>query len=1374
MSEDPRLGHGSASHHSSDPRRDHMSSATQNLPEQDRPNLKRSRDEYERVDSDHMSDLTSVRRGQTASQDPINVVRRQEARHPFIPGIEVQRWHDQIRRNFPFARSPDSDPTGFGTLQSLTAHSSTSSTSPCALRSGQTSSAQRRARDLQRTAPPARLPHYHTRTPSGPTLPQGHFHGTRDPRLESGGTPDANGTALEFNGLKYVPTGARKQYSASDATLLSTVSSETKNLPHIFIPGTFLPPQQSTVPHLYGFLRQYVRGNSKVHLDSSGYYVTFENDQHGRDDLEACHRAKHRSQLFGQYTLEMMPFPHGQATGVDPQPGTNASPTEMRDVQLSSEIPVQPPGRIDADAGVSESVGMQENAAKANDENDWFTDPAAEASPQSRLPNTLHTSSPAANTNSSGQKPSPFRVPSRDKDDSGSSISSWTDFSASKPMKCHICKAAAVTESEALAQCSTCPRRYHRRCHALPQIPLELSSDHVWQCKRCVKKHVAPKSHRKTSPLAINSFIPSLAQAMDTESQPKGDRSARIDFEPTEHVDGSRLTAAAIAFVPPYDDSAVGIDPVDDGPRPNTGDRVERSVEDAPFSAEQPTEEADDLVKKSFNDSPSQLRKNDTLEMIRTTTDKPDSRGASAPDRKHHKWSGVAADRDIVMAGKSAQFSEQSSFERAYAEHERLAAPPEASTTPAVTCEARRSLDKTSDIPEAHDSAFEGVEDGHENKVTETGAAACQPEGSGALKSGLQNTASGPSTKRSKLQRVKCDKCNRNIAYNPSGKRLCTHCKREPAKSVRINDDATGAGSSKEKPDQPLREVSHKDQSLSPVNQVQGLLIRKPKVFLSKKPLSRSIGVRHVAAETPRGQLNHMSSQVEEPPQSKGHDSDLDFWKPRQNSSGEGQHVPSTTERPLSTADNETEDVVTATPSLDSITHRGNMDEPIAHEEENKKRQSFRSAARSSSDLGDSNARPVGTYKTLIGMALLSQKGVPMMSKEIVQWVADNIPGYVRDKNGNWENGLKATVTMHQEGNPSKNKPLWKPQDKTVPPFYWTLLPGVEKHLMRWDPERKQAVPAVRESPFSTRHEVAIGTADVDSPSKPEDAMSLVSTNYGRERERPFKKRKTAHETAPAIVGQPSCIQRPKSRPTRADQAPVSVTRGLSVESMPLSGRRPLVSKRPNTPSAPTPVATTISGDNSMALDQPILDRGLSTAKRPVPHTTTVTTAPCTSLQRDEHDSIAQSIKDEAETLDFTAMSLFEEWPEYDPGNAFDRAAKLHEIKQRPNRKQRMRQGQDPWSAWTPNRLSNSETSGQTSASFARQYRSPRKQIIGIDPDNFDASDVTPCETIEELFGVPPDPIAIMSEGQIAFRDGTRNEDGSLPRAREIFKTGYA
>ncbi|KAK5149278.1 hypothetical protein LTS14_010983, partial [Recurvomyces mirabilis] len=50
--------------------------------------------------------------------------------------------------------------------------------------------------------------------------------------------------------------------------------------------------------------------------------------------------------------------------------------------------------------------------------------------------------------------------------------------------------------------------------------------------------------------------------------------------------------------------------------------------------------------------------------------------------------------------------------------------------------------------------------------------------------------------------------------------------------------------------------------------------------------------------------------------------------------------------------------------------------------------------------------------------------------------------------------------------------------------------------------------------------------------------------------------------------------------------------------------------------------------------------------------------------------SLAERIRADADNIDYSAKSLFDEWPQYDPKYEVDNVAKLQEIKQRPTRKQ--------------------------------------------------------------------------------------------------------
>ena len=46
------------------------------------------------------------------------------------------------------------------------------------------------------------------------------------------------------------------------------------------------------------------------------------------------------------------------------------------------------------------------------------------------------------------------------------------------------------------------------------------------------------------------------------------------------------------------------------------------------------------------------------------------------------------------------------------------------------------------------------------------------------------------------------------------------------------------------------------------------------------------------------------------------------------------------------------------------------------------------------------------------------------------------------------------------------------------------------------------------------------------------------------------------------------------------------------------------------------------------------------------------------------------------------------------------------------------------------------------------------------------------CATLEEFFGLPDKPIPFIDRGQLAYRDGTRGEDGELPRVKYKYPTG--
>lgn len=160
-----------------------------------------------------------------------------------------------------------------------------------------------------------------------------------------------------------------------------------------------------------------------------------------------------------------------------------------------------------------------------------------------------------------------------DKDDSSSALTG-SDSSASKGSKCHVCKTRAMSDVEALVPCSTCVRKYHRRCHPGSSPPADSDSLSTWQCRRCVRLQVAPKSGLSNASFPAASPVPSEGQSGVTDSP-----AIEIERElETDRPQAGELTSTASA--PSSKPSAA---------QNNGADAAAAS-----------STEADDLVEKSF------------------------------------------------------------------------------------------------------------------------------------------------------------------------------------------------------------------------------------------------------------------------------------------------------------------------------------------------------------------------------------------------------------------------------------------------------------------------------------------------------------------------------------------------------------------------------------------------------------------------------------------------------------------------------------------------------------------------------------------------------------------------------------------------------
>ncbi len=164
--------------------------------------------------------------------------------------------------------------------------------------------------------------------------------------------------------------------------------------------------------------------------------------------------------------------------------------------------------------------------------------------------------------------------------------------------------------------------------------------------------------------------------------------------------------------------------------------------------------------------------------------------------------------------------------------------------------------------------------------------------------------------------------------------------------------------------------------------------------------------------------------------------------------------------------------------------------------------------------------------------------------------------------------------------------------------------------------------------------------------------------------------------------------------------------------------------------------------------------------------------------QRDtdvKHDfratNIARLREGDGSDVVFSALSLFGEYPELDPTNAFDEEVKIAEIMKRPSRKHKIGTQQlheDPWSRWVPKRSERSRADTKREPAEEPSFRAARKTALEhVVPDGFEGI-VQEVESFEELLGLPSKPVAALGlEGQLLFRDG------SSTRSRKMFEVGY-
>ncbi|KAM0711632.1 hypothetical protein Q7P35_000999 [Cladosporium inversicolor] len=471
--------------------------------------------------------------------------------------------------------------------------------------------------------------------------------------------------------------------------------------------------------------------------------------------------------------------------------------------------------------------------------------------------------------------------------------------------------------------------------------------------------------------------------------------------------------------------------------------------------------------------------------------------------------------------------------------------------------------------------------------------------------------------------------------------------------------------------------------------------------------------------------------------------------------------------------------------------------------------------------VGDSSDRPKGSRLILVAMALGSTASRRMQASDVKGWIASTIPGYNKGE-GNWESRISAELSQDKlipSGSGYWREEEWQDGDGGKPKFKWyQLLPEKENEMWTWCPvlkeplsplarreARKRGKDAVQRVTAAARATKSASTAGPATPKFSTD--KAVSVYCGSFVLGDDDKLLNAGSTEAAgndfmeldgliVEGSTQSVcglkRKHHSRPDVSDLSTPKKDESSSSEDEPLSAiqkrRRvgTLSQGRANTTAIQQPILANKDVDHQMDLETEMntnnsansgdrVDGGLDSASK----------ASDTLANRKKSRMVTLYLNgsprsSNAETSDRyllakheqLATSLYNEWPEFRQ-HAADEYDKLAEIQKRPRKKQlfgklashpQVRFGNDsPAQIVIPGNFS-PEKRSRTRMVDPR----PDEPYPWENPDN----DPTRKEytSLEELFDFPDNMIPIISEGQLAYRDGTRTDDGRLPRAREIFK----
>lgn len=474
--------------------------------------------------------------------------------------------------------------------------------------------------------------------------------------------------------------------------------------------------------------------------------------------------------------------------------------------------------------------------------------------------------------------------------------------------------------------------------------------------------------------------------------------------------------------------------------------------------------------------------------------------------------------------------------------------------------------------------------------------------------------------------------------------------------------------------------------------------------------------------------------------------------------------------------------------------------------------------------LGNSFERPKGSRAILVGMALCSAPNNRLQAKSITDWIGNNIPTYTHNQ-GNWYARIVSQLSQGRVTDTGHGLRYWRdggwdPGEEGTPTLRWyELLPEIEDMMWKWCPvlkeplaPKQQNVPKagkIKDGKKKRRSSQPSASKKMLSPTETLDLMNSVKDHAETVRRRESNDVTMETDVSRHTMEDTGFEKFGASHDASGFDVETSTPKQDTVSSddLPLSRRFP----RPSAGSAHTAEHNLAQHDASLNIEMeelPDAESGASAflaAAHPEgitdesrlghpsvpdqPQRPGLVKLPVPSLRVSKvrgpnhvpnlgsFDQISSSpvqkknASFEIPDIEYSVASFLDEWPGYPIGVPTDHDQPKR-LRKKPTKKQIFGMGV------SQTRLRQQETiphSPIIPAAMSPAKRSrPLRDIAMNDPYPWENPDAyatrKECKTLEEFFDIPANVIPIISDGQLAYRDGTRTDDGRLPRAREVFK----